>query len=225
MIMTHGDDNGMIMPPRLAPSHCAILPIIRNDDERATILGYCDEIKDQLQDRNYHDSPIRVEVDARDINAGEKGWQWVKKGIPVTAEVGPREVSEGNVFVARRDKSRKERFSQTRDAFCAEMAGLLDDIQADLLARAREFRDSHSRVIEDGSEFQAFFTPERTDKPEIHGGFTTSPWCGSAECEARVNTELGASIRCIPLDSEESNTPCVSCGNNGSKPVIFAKAY
>jgi len=225
MIMTHGDDNGMIMPPRLAPSHCAILPIIRNEDDRATILEYCNRLKAQLQQQTYHGAPVRVELDDRDINAGEKGWQWVKKGIPVTVEVGPREVSESSVFVARRDKSRKERFSQTPDQFCGEIAGLLDQIQSGLLTRAREFRERHTRSIEDLAEFRSFFTPESAEKPEIHGGFAISAWCGQSECESRINSELGVSIRCIPMDSTDSDAPCVFCGATGSKLVVFAKAY
>jgi len=188
-------------------------------------LEYCNRLKAQLQQQTYHGAPVRVELDDRDINAGEKGWQWVKKGIPVTVEVGPREVSESSVFVARRDKSRKERFSQTPDQFCGEIAELLDQIQSGLLTRAREFRERHTRSIEDLAEFRSFFTPESAEKPEIHGGFAISAWCGQSECESRINSELGVSIRCIPMDSTDSDAPCVFCGATGSKLVVFAKAY
>ncbi|MCU0858548.1 MAG: proline--tRNA ligase, partial [Pontiellaceae bacterium] len=125
MIMTHADDDGMIMPPRLAPSHVVILPIIRTDADKEKIMQYCNETAAMLRAQTYAGHPVDVVVDSRDINAGEKGWQWVKKGIPLRVEIGPRDMESGGVFVARRDKGAKEKYGQNRAEFVASIATVL----------------------------------------------------------------------------------------------------
>ncbi|HKL22031.1 MAG TPA: aminoacyl--tRNA ligase-related protein, partial [Tichowtungia sp.] len=110
IIMTHGDDDGMIMPPRLAPNHVVILPIIRNEADRDRILSYCEETAAMIRAQSYAGRPVDVVIDSRDINAGEKGWSWVKKGIPVRVEIGPRDIEKNSVFAARRDKGPKEKY-------------------------------------------------------------------------------------------------------------------
>ena len=117
MIMTHGDDDGMVMPPRLAPQHVVILPIIRNEEDREAIMAYCNEIAANLRKQRFHERDVEVVVDDRDINAGEKGWGWVKKGIPVRAEVGPRDMANNSVFMARRDTGEKQ--GVDKDEFAA----------------------------------------------------------------------------------------------------------
>ena len=103
LIMTHSDDDGLVLPPKLAPSHAVILPMYKNDDERATVLAYCEQLKTDLQAQRYDDKPVRVRIDDRDIRGGEKKWQWVKRGVPLSITVGPRDIDEGGVFVSRRD--------------------------------------------------------------------------------------------------------------------------
>jgi prolyl-tRNA synthetase len=226
MVMAHGDDDGMIMPPRLAPTHVAILPIIRNDTDRAAILAYCEDLATRLRAQSYDGRPIEVVVDQRDINAGEKGWQWVKRGVPVRVEVGPRDMQQNAVFAGRRDQPPRQKTSQPRDAFVAGIAATLADIQATLLQRARDFRDANTRRIADANEFRAFFTPTNTDKPEIHGGFAISPWCGNPTCEAAINDALSVTIRCIPqTPMAEGDGPCITCGHPTPQWVVFAKAY
>ena len=226
MIMSHGDDDGMIMPPRLAPSQVAILPIVRKEEDRARILPYCEAVAARVRAETYHGKNIDVIVDRRDINAGEKGWNWVKKGIPVTLEVGPRDMEGNSVFVGRRDKSRRERYGQDREEFAASVSGLLDEIQNNLLERARAFSDEHTREIGTWDDFVAFFTPQNREKPEIHGGFALSHWCGNADCEDKLNEDLSVTIRCIPFDSKEFGAaPCVVCGTEGEDRVVFAKSY
>jgi len=226
LIMTHADDNGMVIPPRLAPQHVAILPIIRKGEEAESVLAYCRSLADDLRAQCYNGRPVGVVLDTREMNAGEKGWEWVKKGIPITLEIGPRDIANGAVFVARRDKGRKERFSMGRDEFVAGIAGILEDMQQALFARARAHRDENTRVIESWDEFVRFFTPQDAEKPEIHGGFALSYWCENPECEARLSDELSVSIRCIPFDAEEHGTgKCVACGGESNKRVVMAKAY
>jgi prolyl-tRNA synthetase len=226
MIMAHGDDDGMIMPPRLAPNQVAILPILRKEEDRALILPYCEEVAAKVRAQTYEGKAVDVIVDTRDINAGEKGWNWVKKGIPLIVEVGPRDMENNSVFVGRRDQSRKERYGQHRDEFAAGVADLLSDIQDSLLQRARAFRDEHTHVIGVWDDFLAFFTPQNKEKPEIHGGFALSHWCGSSACEDKINDELSVTIRCIPFDSQEhGSAPCIACATESKDRVVFAKSY
>ncbi|HAS81265.1 MAG TPA: proline--tRNA ligase [Verrucomicrobia bacterium] len=227
MIMTHADDNGMIMPPRLAPSHVVILPIARTPEDEATVLAHCDQIAAQLRTVQYHGRPLNVVVDRRDMNAGEKGWSWIKKGIPVILEIGPRDIAAGTVFVFRRDRTRQDRYGQPAAEFISTAAGLLDDIQKTLFDRALALRAAYTRDIDDWDQFVAFFTPVNKEQPEMHGGFAMSHWCDGADCEKKVNEDLSVTIRCIPLDRGAKGQPgaCVVCGKPSTGRVVFAKAY
>jgi prolyl-tRNA synthetase len=227
MIMVHADDDGMVMPPRLAPSHVAVLPIVREEAARQSTLQYCEELAARLRAQTYHGRPVGVVLDTRDMNAGEKGWEWIKKGIPVRVEVGPRDMAQNSVFVGRRDRAPRERYGQGRQEFATGIAGLLDDIQGRLLERARAFREQHTRQVDAWDDFRAFFTPANPAKPEIHGGFALAHWCGGAACEAKVNDELAATIRCIPLrrDGDAGPGACIVCGKESPQRVVFAKAY
>jgi prolyl-tRNA synthetase len=226
MIMTHADDDGMIMPPRLAPAHVAILPIIRKDDERGPVMAYCQSLNDRLREQRYHGRPVEVVLDERDLNAGEKSWNWVKKGIPVRVEVGPRDIAEGNVFVGRRDRGAKEKASQPREEFVETIADVLDDIQSTLYQRALAYRDQHTVELDSWDDFVAYFTPTNRDKPEIHGGFVRAHWSGDVEVEKRINDELSVTIRCIPFDRERSGPgACILSGQPSPGRVLFAKAY
>ncbi len=225
-VMVHGDDDGMVMPPRLAPSHVVILPIIRKEQERAAIMSYCESLGAALRAQTYHGAPVGAVVDGRDMNAGEKGWVWIKRGIPLRVEVGPRDMEKQAVFVGRRDKGPREKFSQPRDAFVAGVAGLLDEIQTSMLERAKAFRAQHTHAIDTWDDFVAFFTPKNADKPEIHGGFAMSHWCGGEACERKVTDDLTVTIRCVPFDREKNGAgACVVCGKESKGRVVFAKAY
>ncbi len=226
-IMTHADDDGMVMPPRLAPAHVVILPIFRKEEERAASLAYAEGIARALGNL---DAPwggkVEASVDKRDVNAGEKGWEWVKKGIPLRVEVGPRDIEKDAVFVARRDRGPKEKYGQGREEFIAGVPALLRDMQDGLFQKAAAFRAEHTRDIDEYGDFTAFFTPENKDKPEIHGGFAMSHWCGDEACEEKITNELSVTIRCLPLDREASGPgKCVVCGKESKGRVPFAKAY
>jgi len=226
MIMTHADDNGMIMPPRLAPSHVAILPIIRNPEDEETVLAFCEKAAVGLRAHAYHGRGVEVVVDKRDLNAGEKSWGWIKKGIPVILEIGPRDIANDSVFVYRRDKTRKDRYGMPLGEFTDGIAALLDDIQHSLFERARSLRDTHTCAVDDMDTFRTFFTPQNKQRPEAHGGFAMAHWCGRAACEKVVNDELSVTIRCIPFDREAHGPgPCIVCGTEGPGRVVFAKSY
>ena len=224
MIMTHADDDGMVMPPRLAPSHVVILPIIRKEEDREAIMTYCNELAAQLRVHRFHERDVEVVVDARDINAGEKGWGWVKKGIPIRAEVGPRDMANNSVFMARRDLGTKQ--GVDKDEFAANIVQTLEDIQQGMLQRALDYREAHTKVIDSYAEFTAFFTPERKDRPEAHGGFAMSHWCDAEDCENKINDELSVTIRTVPFDRAEGESgDCICCGKPSAGRVVFAKSY
>jgi prolyl-tRNA synthetase len=226
VIMIHGDDNGMIMPPRLSPKHVAILPIIRKQEEENEILTYCQDLAAELQKQSFHERSVEAFVDTRDMNAGEKSWDWIKKGLPVVVEVGPRDMQNNAVYISRRDHDRKDRYSQDKKIFIESISGLLDDIQNTLYRRAKAFQDEHTHSIDDWESFKEFFTPGNKKKPEIHGGFVLSHWCGNSDCEAKINEKLAVTIRCIPLDQRKPEAGrCILCGRKSQQRVVFAKAY
>ncbi len=226
MIMVHGDDDGLILPPRLAPSHGVIIPIIRNEDETEAVLTYCNNLAERLRATSYHGTPLDIIVDSRDINNGEKGWEWVKKGIPLRIEVGPRDMEKNSVFLGRRDKGVKEKEGVDLDTFVESITTILDDMQANLFNRAKQRQDTNTASIDTWDEFTAFFTPENQDKPEIHAGFAMSHWCTDSACEKKVNDDLSVTIRCIPLDApEDDEGSCIVCGKPSPRRVVFAKSY
>lgn len=225
MIMTHGDDDGMVMPPRLAPSHIVLLPVLHREETASAVLEYCATLQKQLQSTLYHGQPLRVEVDKRDIRGGDKLWQWVKKGVPLIVEVGPRDIAEDSVFLCRRDQGPKAKASVKRDVFLNTVVSLLDEMQAALLQRAREFRDKHTHRIDNKKDFYDFFTPANPDRPEIHGGFALTHWAGSAEDEDKISKDLKVTIRCIPLEGEDEPGTCPFTGKPSKRRVVFAKSY
>ncbi|MDR3012292.1 MAG: proline--tRNA ligase [Chitinispirillales bacterium] len=225
LIMTHGDDDGLIIPPRLAPSHIVILPIAHDDEASAQVLEYCDKLAAELRDIRYDDRRLEVEVDKREGRGGDKVWSWIKKGVPIYLEIGPRDIASDSVYVGRRDKSRKERFGMQRAEFVGKVTEILDDIQNNLFERAKAFRDGNIKTIDNKDEFYKFFTPANKEKPEIHGGFALSHWDGSAEVEAQVKNDLSVTIRCVPLDIEPEDGICMFSGKKSSRRVIWAKSY
>jgi prolyl-tRNA synthetase len=228
LIMTHSDDDGLICPPRLAPKHVVLLPIYRNDEEKTQILAYCHKVKKELESLSYMGSPIRVELDSRDIRGGEKTWQHIKKGTPIRAEVGPRDMQADSLFVARRDQGVKDKKGITRGEFVETIATTLDNIQKTLFDRALALRESRTRTFTDFQEFSEWFTPKNEEKPEIHGGFAVAYW-SSDPADAKIINEKLAAIkvtpRCIPLGDKPSEGRCLFTGKPTSTRVIFAKNY
>jgi prolyl-tRNA synthetase len=226
--MTHGDDDGIIVPPRVAPSHVVILPITPKEETRAAVLEAADKVRAQLVEQRYADEPVRVEVDQRDLSGGVKNWDWIKKGIPVRIEIGPRDIASGTIAVSRRDQGIKEKNFMSVNELVSQITNILSQIQQNLLKRATKLRDTYTVKIDSKTEFYDFFTPKNQDKPEIHGGFALAHWSGSSEVEAKIKDELKVTIRCIPFDPEVSDDrpgKCVISGAPSPRRVLFAKAY
>ncbi len=225
MVMAHSDDDGLVLPPRLASAHVVILPILRKDADQAAVLGYCDRLAAELRALRYAGQPVTVELDAREGKGGDKVWGWIKKGVPLRLEVGPRDIAADSVSLCRRDRPHKERANVPRAELVQTLAKRLDEIQGSLLDRARAFRAAHTRRIDSKEELYRFFTPRNPDKPEIHGGFALCHWSGDAAAEAQVTADLGVTIRCIPLGGEAEPGRCLFTGQPSPRRVVFAKAY
>jgi prolyl-tRNA synthetase len=225
-IMAHADDDGMIVPPRIAPTHAVILPITPKPDTRDAVLAAAASLAESLRAQSYNGSPVVVEVDQRDLPGGTKNWEWIKKGVPVRIELGPRDLEKGTVALSRRDQGVKEKQFLTTAEAAAQLPGILEDIQKSLYQRAQAYRDANTRTIDTRDEFYAFFTPKNAERPEIHGGFASAHWCGGAACEAKIKEDIKVTIRCIPFEGQPEEGPCFICGNKGiGKRVLWAKSY
>ncbi len=224
LIMLHGDDNGLVLPPKIASSHIVLLPIFKKPDDRSRIMAFVDSLAKELKDIFYDHQRLKVEIDDRDIG-GARGWDWIKKGIPLRVEIGPRDIADNSVYAGRRDMPHSSRMSIKRDDFIAEITKTLDEIQANLFNRALTFMNKHTMTIEDKKEFYEYYTPGDQKKPEIHGGFALSHWCGTDACEEAIKDDLSVTIRCIPLDATAGNGECIYCGKPSDQRVVFAKAY
>jgi len=210
IIMTHGDDQGLILPPRLAPIQVVIVPIYKNDEERARVMPVVDKIRAAL-------GSIRVKVDDRsELTPGFKFNDWEMRGVPLRLEIGPKDVEKGSVMAARRDVPGREGKSfLPQENIASSVGALLDTIQSSLYEKARAFRDSH---ITDVTNYEALTTA-------VQDGWAHAWWCGSADCENRVKEETKATTRCIPMQQPGGTGKCAVCGRDANEKVYFARAY
>lgn len=219
MIMVHSDDDGLVVPPRIAPAHVVILPIVKKGADNSDIMESAETLKAALKQQTFHGLPVEVEIDSRDIG-GARGWDWVKKGIPVRLELGPRDIENNSVFMARRDTGEKKGID--RDEFVDTIADLLDDIQNTLFQRAQAFREANTLSIDDKENFYDLYKKAQGFN---NGAFVLAHWCGSGQCEEKIKQDLSVTIRCIPFDSPDEAGTCICCGAKSDRRVLFAKAY
>lgn len=217
LIMTHSDDDGLVLPPAIAPAHVVILPVTPKPESRDSVLDYCRDLKQALEAQSYLGEPIRVELDDRDIRGGEKTWSWVKKGVPVRIEVGPRDMEKDSVFYARRDKAVKDKVSQEKASFVSEISTLLENIQNNLFQQAKAFQKSHTQTIDNKEDFEAYFADE-------DAGYASVGFCLDSQLEDELAKRLKITVRCIPNDTVSETVPCIFTGKDG-KRVIFARSY
>ncbi len=209
LVMTHGDESGLIFPPRIAPYQVVIVPIPRGN-WRETVLPHAKAIADDLIAHG-----VRVMLDDRD--AYTPGWkfsEWEMRGVPLRLEIGPKDIEKGQVMLARRDT--REKLPTPREGLTARIVELLDTIQQNLFARALAFREEHTTEVSTFDEFKQVL--------EGRPGFVVAGWCGSAECEAQIKTETQATIRNLPLE-DSAGGECVRCGKPSIARARFAKAY
>ena len=225
LIMAHSDDNGLVLPPKIAPSHIAIVPIYRDDQEKAAVLDMANQIVEMFRGAMLDDIRIYTELDDRDLTSGERNWYWIKKGIPLRIEIGPRDVASQAVMLARRDQEPRDKKSVPLVELREHAIQAMLDMQASIYQNAVAFREANTVRIDSRDEFYSYFTPKNAEQPEIHGGFALSHWCGDVACEEQIKDDLKVTVRCIPFDGEAEDGNCVCCGKASHKRVIFAKAY
>jgi prolyl-tRNA synthetase len=212
IIMVHGDDQGLILPPRLAPFQLVIVPIYKTDDERAAVMENAQRLRRELVDAG-----IRVKMDEREgMSPGFKFNDWEMRGVPLRLELGPKDVAKASVVLARRDRPGKEGKSFVpQQGIAAAVAQMLEEIQKALYDRALEFRRANTAEPADYEEF----------KEAVEKGFAFSWWCGGTECEEKIKEETKATMRCIPLEQPGGSGKCIYCGQPAAEKAIFAKAY
>jgi prolyl-tRNA synthetase len=210
VIMTHGDDSGLVLPPRVAPYQVVIVPIPRGN-WKETVLPRAEAIRDELTAKG-----VRVKLDATEENSpGWKFAEWELRGVPLRLEIGPKDIEKAQVFSARRDTRAKASIPMAELA--ARVPALLDEIQSALLTRAVEFRREHTTEVSTWEEFK--------EAMEGRPGFVIAHWCGSADCEAAIKAETQATLRNIPLDSVRVDGECIRCNGGSHVKAWFAKAY
>jgi prolyl-tRNA synthetase len=212
VVMVHGDDQGLILPPKLAPYQVVVVPIWRDEEERTVVLEVLERVKRIIGE------DVRIHVDDRDANTpGWKFHEWEMRGVPLRIELGPRDVEKGQVMLARRDivgragKSAAPVGGGLKDV----VDETLDEIQVHLYRRARAFLEDHTY---DPADYDAF-------QEAVNAGFADSWWCGDAECEAQIKEETKATLRCIPVSQEPGEGICIRCGRPARERAIFARAY
>lgn len=219
MIMTHADDDGMVMPPRLASQQIVIMPVIPKEEQRESVMAYVDALYAELKAKSYAGRPLRVKVDDRDLRGGEKAWQWVKKGVPLRIEVGPRDVESGKLVMIRRDQGPKAKEFLERDALIAGVESLLQEIQDALLQRAKAYREARTCEVDSREAYEAYFASESDET-----GFAIAYWAGDAELEDALSKQFKTTVRCVLLDAFEPGQ-CIFTGKPTTRKAVFAKAY
>jgi prolyl-tRNA synthetase len=211
VVMVHGDDQGLVLPPKLAPIQVVVVPIWKNDSQRAVVLEAVTQVEEMLRDE------VRLRVDDRDeYSPGWKFNEWELRGVPLRVEIGPRDVKQEQVTLARRDiPGREGKTAVPLSGSVGEVQEMLVTIQADLYRRALKFREANTHAPRDYDEF----------KEAILNGFAYSWWCGDAGCEAQIKENAKATVRCIPLEQEPGKGKCIHCGEEASERAVFGRAY
>ncbi len=209
MIMAHGDDKGLVLPPKVAPMQIVIVPIYRNEEGKNSVLPKVEEIQNKLELNN-----IRIHVDDREgLSPGYKFNDWELKGVPLRIEIGPKDIENQKIVVAKRYNLEKIDLSFEE---IEKIPLILDEIQMEMLKKAKEQAQNNTLEIADYLEFKS-----KIEK----GGFFNSPWCGKLECEEKIKEETGAEIRVIPFNSEDNTKECIYCKEQSTSIPIFARGY
>lgn len=210
LIMTHSDDKGLVIPPKMAPIPVVIVPIWASAEEHEKVLPTVERLAEEIRNLGY-----AVKIDDRDLRPGPKFFEWEKKGVPIRIEIGSKDLAKQSVVMVRRDTGEKEEVGINKSAVFVRI--LLDRIQADLFSKASKFRDENIRKVETYEEFKQVLQEK--------GGFLSTHWCVNPVCEARIKEETKATIRCIPFDQQKEIGKCIICGGKSEGRVLFAKAY
>jgi len=211
VVMVHGDDQGLRLPPHLAPIQVVVVPIWKNDEQRAQVMAVVERVTDELGE------PLRLQLDDRpELSPGFKFNDWEMRGVPLRIELGPRDVQKGQAVLVRRDLPRgRNKSVVTLEKLLPEVQSLLDAIQNNLYEQALRFRTEHTSEVGAYDEL----------REAVAGGFALAYWCGSEDCEAKIKEETKATIRCIPLEQDGKPGRCVYCDKEASEKAVFARAF
>ena len=210
LIMSHSDDNGLVLPPKIAPIHVVIVPIYKTVEEMTQVMEACKKIKDSICNK------YTVKIDDRDSEKpGAKFFEWEKKGVPLRVELGPRDLAKGQVVLARRDLGTK--LTVPMDNITSSIDDLLADIQKTLFEKHKKLREDNTVNIDNYTDFKNLYEKEEA--------FVTAGWCKGHECEEKIKEETKATIRSLPMDGREEPGNCICCGKPSNIKVIFSKAY
>ncbi|MGA0845427.1 MAG: aminoacyl--tRNA ligase-related protein, partial [Luteolibacter sp.] len=210
LVMAHADDDGLVLPPRVAPQQIVILPVTPKADSREAVIEACYALAETLRHQSYHGQALRVHVDARDLGGGVKKWEWIKKGVPIRIEIGPRDIESRKCCVQRRDQAIADKNFPDKEDFIRDVVEVLDEIHCSLLDRATRFRDQSITPCSSLDEFEAHWAKENP-------GWLLTPWAGSNEQEEELSKKHKITIRCIPLDS-------VNLPHGGDKCFLTAQS-
>lgn len=225
LIMVHGDDNGLCLPPQVSPYHVVIIPFLTKEEQNEDVLKAARELKDKLTSLQFHGAPLRVHVDQRDMRGGEKNWEWVKKGVPLRVEIGPRDLKTGSCVTGIRDDEALAKQQMPCAQLVDNAVFLLSSLERRMFSRAQAFMQQHTRTdIRTLEEMQKFFTPKTEERPEIHGGFVKAKWCGDPATEELLKA-FKVTIRSIPFEQSHTKGTCVITGKEATCDAIFAKSY
>jgi len=225
LVMCHGDDDGLRLPPRIAPKQIVVIPIIPGADQEKQVLAYAEAVASRLSNCSYQGEPLSVHVDKRDRRGGEKTWEWIKKGVPIRIEVGPRDIEAQAVMLCRRDLPHKEKVKVSLDQLGDTAVALLGQIQENYYRQALRYRDQNLNTqIATFEELKDYFTPQNQEKPELHGGFVLAKWCGEEQTEKMLE-EHKVTIRCLPLKQSGTQGKCLLTGRTATLDAVFAKSY
>lgn len=219
LIMVHSDDDGLVLPPKIAPIQVVIVPLVHTvaNEDRQKLHNYCAQIQQELTAIEYFDNvKIKVQIDERDKRSTEKNWEWIKKGVPIKLEIGKKELAEQKIYFSRRDQ--KQKLSATKDDFLVNIVAILQDIQNNLYTKAKEFMQHNTFHAENEQDFYNLFKQD--------SGFVSAYWAEDNVIAKKIKQELQVTARCIPLEHERSLTgKCIFTGNLDGKLTVFAKAY
>lgn len=221
LVMTHSDDDGLICPPRIAPSQVVILPIAHKEEDRQRVWNYAQQVADSLSSHQYAGEPVRVHIDSSEGRGGEKAWAWVKKGAPIRVEIGPREVDEQTLTVTWRIDSYRDRQTVAYQEWLNQISDHLATIQQTLLDRAKQRLHQSLHRIDDPEELEAFFAQE---KP---AGWVLVPWSNDPVAEKALKEDWGVTVRCLPDEWQQDyqGKKCVKTGGEALCTALLAKAY
>jgi len=218
LIMSHSDDNGLVIPPKIASEHIVIVPVFKNKQELEKIKPFVENLKKELSEISYFDKNLEIVCDYENSTAGNRIWSWIKKGVPIRLEIGLRDIAKDSLFMGRRDRMANQKKAIKREDFISNVSTILDDIQANIFLKAKNFMDKNIKSIEEKDDFYNLFNSS-------DGCFIMAHWCEKAECEKKIKEELQVTIRCTPLKEKEENGICIYCGGKSKKRVLFAKSY